>query len=52
VIAVPKSISEEPRPRIGCHLHGTPEGQRCDDCQRQRELFSRAETAQQTRNRR
>jgi hypothetical protein len=52
VIAVAKSISQESKPRIGCRLHGTPEGQRCDGCQRQRELFSRAEAAQQTRNRR
>lgn len=52
MIAVAQDISTEPRPRIGCHLHGAPEGQRCNGCQRQRQLFSRAEAAQQTRNRR
>jgi hypothetical protein len=52
VITVAKRISQESTLRIGCRLHGTPEGQRCGDCQRQRELFSRAEAAQQTRNRR
>jgi hypothetical protein len=51
VTAVAGSISQEPKPRIGCHVHGTPEGHRCDGCQRQRELLSRAEAAQQTRHR-
>jgi len=51
-MTVPKATPQEPKPRIGCRLHGTAEGQRCDGCQRQRELFSRAEAAQQTRNRR
>jgi hypothetical protein len=52
MITVAKQTPQEHRPRVGCHLHGTPEGQRCDGCQRQRELFSRAEAARQTRNRR
>jgi hypothetical protein len=51
VITVAEGIPQEPRPRIGCRLHGTAEGQRCDGCQCQRELFSRAEAAHQTRSR-
>ncbi len=51
-MTVPKNVLQEPEPRTGCPLHSTPEGQCCDGCQRQRELFSRAEAAQQTRNRR
>jgi hypothetical protein len=51
-MTVPEAIPQVPRPRIGCRLHGTAEGQHCDGCQRQRALFSRAEAAQQTRHRR
>jgi hypothetical protein len=51
MIIVAKTISHEPTPQIACRLHGTPEGQRCGGCQHQRELFSRAEVAQQTRRR-
>lgn len=52
MIAVAKNTSQKSTRRIGCRLHGTAEGQRCGGCQRQREMFSRAEAAQQTRNRR
>jgi hypothetical protein len=52
VITVTKSISQQPKSRIGCHLHGTPPGQRCDGCQRQPEPFSRAKATHHTRNRR
>jgi hypothetical protein len=35
----------------GCPAHGTPAGQRCEQCARQGELFSRTDAARQSRKR-
>lgn len=44
--------SPEVAPGSGCSVHRTPQGQVCEYCRRQPQLFTRAQVLRQTRGER